>query len=269
MPEDLVQVCERAESSAYSSLVEAAKAVGFSTIRNAGLLALLSTAAPRTIVVNRVLGWGAFTAPSSDSLVDTLEAYRRHGLGCGIEVIPSAMQGDELEDLKSLRFRRVARSQVLVRRHMRALQVGHGRSSSHINVEEGSHRWTAAVAQLCVESFNVPASVGGLIRQGLRGSGWRYWLAFDNGVPIGTALAHAEEEVGWIGWTSVRDDHRGLGIHAALVARQLEDLVRAGVTTIVTDTAAPRHGHVDASLHNMRKLGFEDAYVRETFVCAP
>lgn len=269
MSEDIRQG-ELAEARAYTSLLRGASLAGFSVAELGGAVLLLSPAAPRTLVLNRVLGWGSLGEATEESLDAMLQIHRQLGQGFGIELAPSEATPRRVALLRRRGFRRVTGAQVLGRAIEPAAQPYHTwLKAASLRVESVGPESAAVVAGLCVEGFAVPPAVGRLIELGTTGSDWFRWLAFDGNEPVGVGLSHDCDGLGWLGWTYVRPSHRGLGVHAAIVARCLEAMATQGCRWVVTDTALVSPEHSNASHNTMCRLGFVDLYRRNTYVWAP
>jgi hypothetical protein len=63
-----------------------------------------------------------------------------------------------------------------------------------------------------------------------------------------------------------RPRFRGLGLQPALIRRRLQDCAQAGIQTVVTETGVDRPDHPSPSFRNMRKAGFELAYLRRNWL---
>lgn len=265
-----VALAEGNEANVYESLVLNARLPGFAVCREAGVVALRSTAARSALLVNRVIGCGVEGGLDEAQLDRLLALYGDAGFG--IELGAALCTPEVLGWLKGRRFRRLVNSQMMVCETSRAKTAGRYDTwsrSAGLRVEQVGAEHASIVAGLCRENFKVAASLGEFVRAGMVGPGWRRWLAFDGDTAIGASLSHVRDGVGWFGWTSVSASHRGRWIHAGFVARQFEDAVDSGCRWITTDTAQGTRERPDPVHLNLKRFGFVDAYLRPLFVRGP
>lgn len=270
-PADLTALLECSEARAYADLFAGAGA-GFLAQPVGSALALAADALPGVVIANRVIALGAAAQATVDELDQLLALYAARGLGFGVELAPGAQPAQELAGwLKARRMRRAMQGKAMLWRDgsppppryekwaratgLRVEQVG----------EEGAHD----LARLCCENFQMPAATLPLLLVGTRGHRWRRWLAFDGDRPVGGSLSYVEGEVAWLGWTSVLPSHRGRWVHAGIVARELDDVAAAGCRWVTTETAPSTAERPDAAHHNLRQFGFQEAYVRQTYLRQP
>ena len=265
------QLAERSEARTYQCLVQSADLPGFTANSDGGVLQLLAPAAPAAVVLNRILCWGTACEPTEASLDRAMQPYVEAGQGFGIELAEPALHADGQAWLKARRMRRTSVSQVLTL----DLVPGQGRFSrgatepDNLRIEQVGADGALAVAQLCRDNFGVSAEVGQLLARGTQGPQWRRWVAFDGAQPVGASLSFLDDGVAWFGWTSVSPTHRGRRLYDRFIARQIDDAVQSGCHCVTTDTARSTPERPDAAYKNLRRIGFEDAYLRPTYVWAP
>lgn len=263
-------MAEASEAGAYASLITAASLPGFEALDVNGATVLRSRAAPGAFIVNRVLGFGVST-PSDEAALEAVSApFRQYDMGFALELAAPDPEGELLARLKKARLRRIAVAHVLLRDCTPPPpRYAAWALSSGLRVESVEADRAGALAALCVANFAVPSAVGDLIAAGVRGSGWRRWLALDGDQPVGGSLSFISDQVAWFGWTSVSPSHRGRRVHASIVARQLEDAAAAGCRWVTTETSRSTDLRPDPAYLNLRRFGFQDAYLRPSLACAP
>jgi hypothetical protein len=89
---------------------------------------------------------------------------------------------------------------------------------------------------------------------------WRAYLAWDRGEPIGAALLYINDGIGWLGGDATLAAHRQRGGQSALIARRIHDAHALGVRTLFAEVVED-----GGSRRNAEKMGFQVAYVRESF----
>lgn len=269
-PMETERIAEFSEARAYASLVRGAGLDGFATAEIDGAVLLLAPAVPGVLILNRVLGWGLMQDASEESLDRIAAPYAAAALGFGIELAPAAAAPDCLVALKSRQIRKVSSSQVLLRDCAPPPpRYESWARTTGLRVESVGPEWAGELARLCCENFSLRPEVAPLLQRGACGVGWRRWLAFDGEQPVGGSLSYVEDGIAWLGWTSVLPSHRGRWVHAGIVARQLDDTAAAGCRWVSTETARSTPERPDAAYYNLRKFGFQDAYLRPTYVKGP
>jgi GNAT superfamily N-acetyltransferase len=103
--------------------------------------------------------------------------------------------------------------------------------------------------------------------------GWRSYLAYVDNEPVGTGALYihgtAGGTVGWLGFGATLADHRGRGVHRAVMLRRMADAADLGCRWLQTETNLAQGDEPTPSLNNMKRLGFEMAYARPNWVCTP
>lgn len=264
------RLAEQSEARTYRSLVETADLPGFTARMEGGVLRLLSPAAPSAVVLNRVLCWGVAQEPTEASLDVAMHPFMLAAQGFGIEIAEPVLGPASQSWLRARRLRRTSVSQVLtLSLNPGQTWVGNGLADQDkLRIEQVGDEGAVALARLCCENFGVSAQVGQLLARGTRGSQWRRWLALDGVQPVGASLSFMDDGVAWFGWTSVSPTHRGRRLYDRFIARQLDDAVQSGCHCVTTDTARSTPERPDAAYKNLRRIGFEDAYLRPTYVWA-
>lgn len=264
------QLAERSEARTYRSLVEGADLPGFTARTEGGVLRLLSPSAPSAVVLNRVLCWGVAQEPTEAALDLAMDPFIRAAQGFGIEIAEPVLSPACQSWLRARRLRRTSVSQVLT------MDLGPGQDrfgdgladTDGLRIEQVGDDGADSLARLCRENFGVSEEVGRLLARGTRGPRWRRWLALDGLQPVGASLSFVDDGVAWFGWTSVSPSHRGRRLYDRFIARQLDDAVESGCHCVTTDTARSTPERPDAAYKNLRRIGFEDAYLRPTYVWA-
>ncbi|MGD8859929.1 MAG: GNAT family N-acetyltransferase [Myxococcales bacterium] len=96
--------------------------------------------------------------------------------------------------------------------------------------------------------------------------GLHVYLALDGDDVVGTGVLSVQGEVGWLGFGATLPEHRGKGVHRALMARRVRDAVELGCRWLVTETNQAQSDEPTPSLDNMKRNGFELAYERLNYV---
>ncbi len=123
-------------------------------------------------------------------------------------------------------------------------------------------------AALVARGFGMPDAVRPWLTATVGRSGWRHYLALDGEQAVATAALYVTGETGWLGFAATDAAHRGRGAQSALVARRITDARSLGCTRLVVETAEDTAQRRAPSFHNLRRLGFELAYLRPNYLWA-
>jgi hypothetical protein len=83
---------------------------------------------------------------------------------------------------------------------------------------------------------------------------------------MATAAVYCRGEYAWIDFASTLPGYRGRGGQAALLARRIADGAALGCKWLVVETAEATPEKPAPSYRNMRRYGFEVAYVRPNYL---
>ena len=100
-------------------------------------------------------------------------------------------------------------------------------------------------------------------------SGWRHYLAWDGDEPVGAGALF----VGLVGSTTAGhlvdgvtlSPWRRRGVQAAVIRKRISDARRLGCTVLASETAPPLPRMPLVSFRNLRRQGFELAYLRDSW----
>ncbi|MGH7700806.1 MAG: GNAT family N-acetyltransferase, partial [Gemmatimonadales bacterium] len=121
-------------------------------------------------------------------------------------------------------------------------------------------------AAIVVESFAWPELLRPWLAAAVGRPGWRHYVALDRGAPVGAAALFFQGDTGWMGFAATLPTARGRGAQTALITRRLHDGTALGCRWFVVETAEDRPDAPSPSHRNVRRLGFEMAYLRPNWV---
>ncbi len=96
--------------------------------------------------------------------------------------------------------------------------------------------------------------------------GWFHYLAYEDETPIGTAAFYVEGEVAWFDFASTVAEFRGRGVQTALIAERIGVAREAGCKHLIVETAEQTPEKEAPSYRNIRRSGFDVAYVRPNYL---
>lgn len=262
----LVRAAEAAEMAAVESAVLAAP----STVATAARLGrerlegalLVHAAAFDVLMHNRVVGLGV-EVPARMETVDAAEA-RFRALGAKRFMVPLAPGAEPADLADRLAARGFYRHNHWIRLVREAADPPV--ASTDLRVAPLGAAQAAEFGRLEAEAFGHPPEIAAWHAALVGRDGWNFYGAFDGGTLAGVGGLHVHGPAAWIGYASTRADYRGRGAQSALIAARLDAAREAGCRWCVVETAADTPEKPNPSTHNLRRMGFRDAYERPNWV---
>jgi hypothetical protein len=97
----------------------------------------------------------------------------------------------------------------------------------------------------------------------------RAYGAWDGDDIVGAAVLFVHGEAAQFAGAATLPSHRGRGAQSALTALRLTDGVESGVEWFSVETGRPAPGEQNPSLNNLRRLGFDVLYDRQSWLWRP
>jgi hypothetical protein len=113
-----------------------------------------------------------------------------------------------------------------------------------------------------VAGFGMPNPLAPWLAQIVGRPHWHAYVSFLGTEPAGAAALYVRGEFAWLGMGATRPEMRKRGGQSALLARRLADAANLGALHATTETGVPQAGKPAPSYTNIRRAGFEVAYVR-------
>jgi GNAT superfamily N-acetyltransferase len=121
-------------------------------------------------------------------------------------------------------------------------------------------------AQIIVAAFDWPQALKPLVALAVGRRDWKHYMAYagDNAVACGALFVRGE--CATLAFAATLPEHRGQGAQSALIARRFRDAAEAGCRWMLTETAEETPQRPAASFRNMRRHGFDVAYLRPNYL---
>lgn len=120
--------------------------------------------------------------------------------------------------------------------------------------------------RIVAAAFGYPPALAPLPAQTIGRPHWHHYLAYDGATAIATAAMYLTKDSAWFGFAATDAEHRKRGAQRALVLRRLGDAAAAGCRSVSVETAED-NVHKDApSFRNLKRLGFDVAYLRPNYL---
>ena len=259
----VLEAMDAASATAFAGILppREADSLGVRTRRVGGASAIMAHRID-VLMFNRVIGLGV-EEPARPEILDELIAwYRETGtprffvqLAPGAEpsLLPEWLGSRGLFHYNNwVKLTRTTEEQPRIVTDLTVERIGAGRS----------HEFAAIVAR----GFGLPDATRPWISATVGRPAWRHYLALDEGAPVAGGALYVEGTVGWLGFAATDPAHRGRGAQSALLARRIADAKTLGVKRLVVETAEDTTDRRAPSFHNLRRLGFELAYVRPNYL---
>lgn len=262
----LVRAAEAAEVAAVESGYRAAPAAVADAARlgceRFGTALLVHAATFDVLMHNRVVGLGV-AEPADPAIVDRAEA-RFRALGAKrfmIPVAPGAEPADFTDILAARGFYRHNHWIRLVR------DAGEPAAAPcDLRVAPFGREHADEFGRIEAEAFGHPPEVAAWNAALVGRPGWQFFGAFDGDALVAVGGLHVQGAAAWFGYASTRAGWRGRGAQSALIAARIGAARAGGCRWCVVETAADTPEKPNPSTHNLRRIGFRDAYERPNWV---
>lgn len=258
--------CEAAELAAVRSWGEAiprpvAEKLGFGqSPLGSGLLV---HAGADVLMFNRVLGLGVASPATERDLDEATAEFTRTGAKrFMVQVAPSARPAELVAWLEARGFYRHNHWIRLAR----DLAVDATEPRTDLRIAPIGREHAGDVGRMGAEAFGYPPELAAFSSCLVGRKGWTFFGAFDGHTLAGVSAMHVQGAAAWFGFAATRKELRGRGAQSALIAARLDAARRAGCRWACVETAADTPDKPNPSTHNLRRLGFTDAYERPNWV---
>jgi GNAT superfamily N-acetyltransferase len=241
---------------------EIAAELGMSIQWVGGGVAAIMTADPTGFFWSRVLGLG-WAEPITDEVVSELVNIYSGGGAASIlmQISPAANPADWSTILQRHGFTLGQSWVKLIRGVSPPPPVTTDLTIRSLDVSDA-----AAYASVYWEGFGFPDPrfmtwMGAHVGR----AGWTMFGAFDKEALVGVATMHHQGDVVCLSGAATLPSHRNRGGQGALMAARLKEAALLGAQWASTETGTETATDPNPSLHNMRRMGFEELYVRENW----
>jgi GNAT superfamily N-acetyltransferase len=265
----LPRLIEAADAETAAALVEAlppadADLLGVRMVRFGPALAVMARRLD-VLALNRVIGAGMESPFTPDLLDEVLAWYERAGVPrFFLQLSPTARPAE-------LRGWLAARGLAHYNNWVKFWRSADGapRVVTDLRIERVGQGHALQFATIVARGFGMPDAVRPWLAATVGRAGWRHYLALDGEAPVAAAALYVKGETGWLGFTATDPAHQGRGAQSALVARRIADARALGCRRLVTESAEDTADRHAPSFHNLRRLGFELAYLRPNYLWRP
>ncbi len=215
-----------------------------------------------TLAFNRIVGLGMGHSATEEQLDDLIAPYRNRGVKrFFVQLCPAAIPDSIPEWLTARGFRHYNNWVKLYRGVEPCPPV-----ETDLDVRLIGKNEADDFARILVASFEWSRDLEPWVAASIGRPGWRHYMAYDGATPVATAAVFIEGENGWIDFASTLAEYRGRGAQGALVERRIADAAALGCKRLVVETAEDTPERSAPSYRNMRRFGFETAYLRPNYI---
>lgn len=269
MAPDPSRVIETADADTIAAMAEAlspgeADLLGVRLARFGSVLALM-TRRLDVLAFNRAVGIGVEGPADETSLDDMIGWYRTAGVPrFFVQLCPQARPNQLRDWLAERGLAHYNNWMKLWRRTDDLPKV-----VTDLRVERIGAGHAPQFATIVARGFAMPDAVRPWLVATVGRPGWRHYLAFAGDNPVAGGALFVRGDVGWLGFAATDAGHRGRGAQSALIVRRIADARALGCRRLVVETAEDTPERRATSFHNLRRLGFELAYVRPNYLWTP
>lgn len=217
-----------------------------------GAIVLRVPQAPRSPMLNRIVGLGVERPATEADVDEALDAMGR-GVTFYVAVAPSSRPARLTDWLRDrglapgwgwMSFGRSTQDPVSVHTTLRIAEV----ADAHAR---------AAFARVVRVSYDLPEAAEPWLAT-VPERGWRCWIALDGDEAVGAAGLFAAEGTAYLGLAGTLPAHRGRGAQNALLAARVRAAAEHGCALVVTETGERHDDRPSGSYRNILRAGFRE-----------
>lgn len=214
------------------------------------------------LAVNRIIDTGLETDFSEESLERAISLYRSRNIPRFFLTLPPISSPPDIP--RWLGARKLYHYNNWVKMYRRAeptVSQGGAITISQIGVSDAE-----LFAEILVNSFDWSRQLLGWIASAVGKPGWYHYIAYDKLTPVAGALLFRKDDIGWLSFAATLPQHRGKGAQSALITRRINDAAELGCRWVTVETAEETAEKGVPSYRNLRRFGFDVAYLRPNYI---
>ena len=227
---------------------------------------LMAMPTVNTLAFNRVIGLGLIKSATQTEISEIIKFFRKAGSSrFFVQLSPFAQPGfvDELLALNGftyynnwVKFYRPAdRSLPPVQTELEIVSIDAGKAHKYGQLLLRCFGWDDPGDEIARAFANTVGQPG-----------FRHYFALDDGKPIAAAAMYTHGVYASMAIAGTLEGYRGKGAQSALLSHRILDARKLGCKHILSETAEELPGKPVPSSHNMKKFGFEVAYLRPNYI---
>ena len=262
---EIVHALEQAEVAATRSwsgaAPEATKGALGIGMRDIGPALAVCVCAADILAYNRVVGLGVGAEARPSQIEEALAFFRAASVPrFMVQVAPETMPLELTDWLAARGFYR----------HNQWLRLYRSTTDVDLPIDPRVRRigreHAEVFARTNVEAYGHSEVMIPWLAAGVGCEGWQHFGSFEDGEPVGFAALHTQGRAAWFGFACTRATHRRRGVQSGRIATRLRVAAELDCEFASVETADDTPEKSNPSTHNLRRLGFEDAYRRSNWV---
>lgn len=215
------------------------------------------------LMYNRVVAFG-LTEPAQHEHLDTLiAAYADAGVKRWmVQWCPAAVPAATVDLMRACGFYHHNNWAKLVRTTEAPLPE----TGTDLRIERVGGDQRDAFAAILVAAFEHDRSLAEWNASLIDRPGWHAYMGFAGADAVATGALFVQGNTAWIGFGATHPAYRGRGAQSALVAARIAAARELGCERVVVETAEDLPARPCQSYRNLRRLGFDLAYLRANYV---
>jgi GNAT superfamily N-acetyltransferase len=215
-----------------------------------------------SILINRVLELGSAGLPGEDQLREIGRLYEGSGVArFFLHIVPERKSPGTDAALTAAGYEKYRGWMKFIRTGGEVREAGTDLDVRPVGVEHGAE--FAAIAVPAFDMLPVSEPVVALL-PGVEGQ--QAFMSFDGDKPAGTGVIFIDGQSAALDWGATHPDFRRRGGQTAVLSARIRFGLEQGCSLICTMTGEAVPGDPQHSYSNIRKNGFEEAYLRENWV---
>jgi GNAT superfamily N-acetyltransferase len=215
------------------------------------------------LAYNRVIGLGSSTLASEgqiDAIIDTYVTAKITRFF--VQVSPYAQPQKIQQMLEQKGFSHYNNWAKLYRKAETPIPPVH----TALTVVEIGKEQAEEYGKLVIQCFEWDERLAAVFAGTVGAPGYKTYFAMEGQKPVGIAALYTNGKYASMAIAGTLPGHRGKGAQSALLGRRIEDAKALGCQYMIAETAEEKPDRPVASYRNMRRMGFEIAYLRPNYI---
>lgn len=214
------------------------------------------------LAFNRVIGLGLEQTATERQLEEIIALYKNAGARRFFVQLSPHAEPEWLPEMLQAKGFGFYNNWVKLYRNIQPLpQADTGLSIRQIDSGEAD-----TFAQILVTAFDWPEALKPMLALPVGRRGWKHYVAYEKDKAVACGALFIRGEYATLAFAATLPEHRGRGVQSALIARRFRDAADTGCRWLLTETAEETPQRPVASFRNMRRQGFEVAYLRPNYL---
>jgi hypothetical protein len=215
-----------------------------------------------SILMNRVLELGSSASPSEEQLCEIRRVYADAGIDrFFLHVVPERKDRRSENLLAAAGYEKYRGWMKFVRGDGSLRSVQTDLDVRPVGLEHGS-----AFAAIAIPAFDMLPGSSPVVALLPGVKGQQAFMSFQGDQPAGTGAVFIDGDVAALDWGATHPDFRRRGGQTAVLGARILYALEHGCRLICTMTGEAVPGDPQHSYSNIRKNGFEEAYLRENWI---